>query len=1020
MTAISMPEPAARADLLERRTQQIGRELFAQIGRGPAPWDRAWWDDRLMALTLDDLRVKVQLFRFIDVLPMLQSDAAVRRHLEEYLDEAGAALPSLINLPLALAPGGPFGDQILARLARAAATRMARRFIAGSTPAEAFAAIRRLRARRIAFTADLLGEAVITEAEADAYAQNCLDLLRGLAPPLAAEPEIPQIDRDQHGPIPRLNLSLKLTSLTPRFDALHAEATAERVLDRLRPILRTARELGAFVNVDMEQYAYKDLTYALFRRVLSEPEFRDWPDAGIVAQAYLPEALDDLRSLRDWVRQRGTPIAVRLVKGAYWDYEVLHARQVGWPVPVYLEKWATDANYERCTEFLLQNQQHLHPAFGSHNVRSLAHALAAAETFGVPRDAFEVQMLYGMGEPIQRALVERGVRVRVYTPYGAMLPGMAYLVRRLLENTSNESFLKASSIGRVPVEDLLRDPEEVGAMWARKRSRREVPQAAAIQGLPPFRNEPPTDFTRPEHREAMRQALDEVAKQLGRDYPLRIGGQPIRTAEVIASRDPGNHRVLVGSAHRAQVEHAEAAIAAARDAFPSWAATPAEERAAVLLRAAALMRQERFTLAAWEVYECAKPWREADADVAEAIDFCEFYARQMLHLAPGEHRDVPGETNAIEPLPRGVAVVIPPWNFPLAIPTGMTVAALVTGNTVVLKPAEQSPIIAWHLTRILQEAGLPPGALNYLPGVGEEIGPTLIEHPDVAVVAFTGSRAVGLLINRQAADTKPGQDHVKRVIAEMGGKNAIIIDDDADLDEAVVGVLHSAFGYSGQKCSACSRVIVLDPIYDTFLARLVEAARSLTIGPAADPATDVGPVIDAEAHARILQYAELARTEGRVVLQVDVGPLAKQGHYIGPMIVADVRPEARIAQEEIFGPILAVLRARDLDEALQIANGTVYALTGGLYSRRPAHIARVRREFRVGNLYINRPITGALVDRQPFGGFKLSGIGTKAGGTDYLREFLLTRTITENTMRRGFAPESDALDHEAVEAPSGI
>ncbi len=873
--------------------------------------------------------------------------------------------------------------------------------------------VKRLRSQHLAFTADLLGEAVITEPECDAYQATCLDLIGGLAGPLAREPEIPQIDRDHDGPIPRANLSLKLTSLTPRFDALHAETTSAEVLERLRPILRAAKEQGAFVNVDMEQYAHKDLTYDIFRNVLLDEEFRDWPHAGIVAQAYLPEALGDLEQLRDWARQRGTPVTVRLVKGAYWDYEVLHARQIGWPVPVYTRKWDTDANYERCARFLLDNRDWLRPAFGSHNIRSLAHALAYAELLGVPRDAFEVQMLYGMGEPIQQALVDQGLRVRVYTPYGAMLPGMAYLVRRLLENTSNESFLMASTSGDTPVEELLRNPEEVGAMWG--RNHQPKPRAAAT-ALPPFQNEPPTDFTRAENREGMRHELNVTRNILdqGARWPLIIDGQDIDTEEELVSIDPGDHNRVVGRTAKAGKEQAEAAVAAARKAFPSWAATPVEERAAVLIRAAERMRQARFGLAALEVFECGKPWREADADVAEAIDFCEFYAREAIRLSQPDHRDIPGETNALEHIPRGVAVVIAPWNFPLAIPTGMTVAALVTGNTVILKPAEQSPAIAYKLAWILRESGLPPGVLNFLPGVGEEIGPVLVDHPEVDVVAFTGSKAVGLEINRRASDTKPSQDHVKRVIAEMGGKNAIIVDDDADLDEAVVGVLQSAFGYAGQKCSACSRAIVLEGVYDAFLNRLVEAARTLKVGPADEPDTVVGPVIDTDARDRIRRYIALAEQEGRIVLSVDPGALADRGNYVGPVIVADVQPNARLAQEEVFGPVLAVLKARDLDDALRIANGVSYALTGGIYSRSPAHIDQARRAFRVGNLYINRPITGALVDKQPFGGFKLSGLGTKAGGSDYLREFLLPRTITENTMRRGFSP--DDLDGEGIHA----
>jgi RHH-type proline utilization regulon transcriptional repressor/proline dehydrogenase/delta 1-pyrroline-5-carboxylate dehydrogenase len=966
-----------------------------------------------MAQTMNDPATKVQLFRFIDALPTLTSHASVRRHLEEYLDEAGEHVPGLIAWPLALAPSGAMGDALLASAAYAGATRMAGRFIAGATPAQALVTVKRLRRKRTSFTADLLGEAVISDSEATTYQRTCLELLRGLAGPLSAEPEVPQIDRDDRGPVPRVNLSLKLTSLVAWFDALHAELTTREVLERLRPILRVAREVGAFVNVDMEQYAHKDLTYDIFGTVLLEPEFHDWPHAGIVCQAYLPEALGDLERLRDWARARGTPITVRLVKGAYWDYEVLHARQIGWPVPVYQQKWATDANYERCARFLLQNAGTLRPAFGSHNVRSVSAALALAETLHVPHSAIEVQMLYGMGEPIQRALVGEGLRLRVYTPYGAMLPGMAYLVRRLLENTSNESFLRASSVERVPEDELLRNPEEVGAMW--RRHKRIHAEAARYADLPPFENEPPTDFARPQEREALREALERVRKRVqGADgAPLRcvpfLDGAPRDgTSEALRPAfDPNDTSQTLGFVRFATTDEVAAAIKVARRAFATWSSTSPRERADVLVRAASFMRASRHELSAWEIRECGKPWREADADVAEAIDFCEFYAREMVRHSDPRLRDVPGETNRIERISRGVAVVIPPWNFPLAIPTGMTVAALVAGNAVILKPAEQSPIMGWHLVEILHRAGLPPGVLGYLPGAAE-VGRALVQSPEVDLIAFTGSRAVGLEINRVASDTPPGQDHVKRVIAEMGGKNAIIIDDDADLDEAVTGVLQSAFGYAGQKCSACSRAIVLEGIYDAFLARLAEAVHSLRVGPATEPETFVGPVISAEARDRVRKYQEIAAAEGRVIARVEIGDLATKGHYVGPMIVADVPPTARVAQEEIFGPVLAVVLAGDLDEALEIAHGTEYALTGGLYSRSPAHIERVRREYRVGNLYINRTITGALVDRQPFGGFKLSGIGTKAGGPDYLYEFLLTRTITENTMRRGFAPEDVA------------
>ena len=832
---------------VEARTRQMGRALFARVGRGPSLWQRAWWDERLMAMSMGDEGTKVQLFRFIDALPTLTEPQSARRHLVEYLGEAGPNVPTALRAAMAVAPPGAGGDRMLASVARFAATTMARRFIAGSTPDEAFETVMGLRRKGLGFTADLLGEAVISEAEADTYQTTCLELLEGLAGRLNAAPEIPQIDRDHNGPIPRCNLSLKLTSLTTQFDALHAEATTERVLDRLRPILRTARRVGAFVNVDMEQYAHKDLTYAIFRAVMGEPEFRDWADLGIVCQAYLPEAEADLRRLRAWVAERGAPVTVRLVKGAYWDYEVLHAQQLGWPIPVYTEKWQSDASYERCARYLMENARTLRPALGSHNIRSLSYGIATAEALGVPRDGFEVQVLHGMGEPLARALSAEGYRCRVYTPYGAMLPGMAYLVRRLLENTSNESFLKASSSGEVKLDRLLRNPEETGAMFRRKKA---APAATTNDELSPFRNEPLTDFTKSDARNALRAAIDSFRddrRSAGPErVPIVIDGREERGAETVEVRSPNDLRMVVAHVQMGDVDAANRAVAVAREAFESWSATPAAERAGVLVRAADWMRRNKDSLSAIEVHECAKPWREADADVAEAIDFCEFYAREMIRLDRGERRDVPGETNRVEPIARGVVVVIPPWNFPLAIPCGMTVAALVAGNSVILKPAEQSPLIASMLVHALKEAGLPDGVLGFLPGRGETVGQALVDHPGVDLISFTGSRAVGLEINRRASDTRPGQDHVKRVIAEMGGKNATIIDDDADLDEAVVGVVQAAFGYSGQKCSACSRAIVLEGIYDAFVARLADAVLALRVGPADDPDTNVGPVIDSD------------------------------------------------------------------------------------------------------------------------------------------------------------------------------
>jgi RHH-type proline utilization regulon transcriptional repressor/proline dehydrogenase/delta 1-pyrroline-5-carboxylate dehydrogenase len=1030
---------------LESRTKEIGRELFARVRRsgdagGP------WWDRWLMDLSMRDERVKAQLFRFIDVLPGLGTATEVNRHLREYLGPVRRHLPMGLGHAVGLIPERGLLGRGLARLAKSNARRMARRFIAATDLPEAIAAVEAMRRRKLAFTIDLLGEAALSAGEAERYQAAYLHLIDGLTKAARGWTTVTHLDRDDRRAIPRVNVSVKLSSLYSQFDPIDPDGTSRAVRQRLRPILRLARERGAFVNVDMEQHAWKDLTLQIFREVFSEPEFRDWPDVGIAIQAYLKSVGEDLQGLAGWARERGTPVWVRLVKGAYWDYETIVAAQNGWPVPVFGNKAATDASFEAQSEFLFAHHDILRPAIASHNIRSLAHALALAERYRLPPRSFEFQMLYGMADPIKSVLAETGHRVRVYTPYGQLLPGMAYLVRRLLENTSNESFLRAGFLERQPEEQLLTNPLDLlqqrsaattirpgsngngdGALVRHPlrggRGDVGVELRADFMARPdavpntdrPFRNEPLSDFSRAEPREAMRMSLKLLEPYVGASYPLVIWGQKVETGRWIESHDPSHRQRLVGRAAMASVDHATAAVEAARASFPGWRDTPPARRAALLRKVAEVLRRRRFELAAWEVMETAKPWRESDADVAEAIDFCEYYAAEMLRLAEPRRSDAPGESNETFYEPRGVAVVIAPWNFPLAILTGMAAAALVAGNTVVMKPAEQSPVIAAKLMEAFEESGLPPGVVNYLPGGGEEIGPALVRHPDVSLIAFTGSRAVGLTIQRQAAEVSDGQDHIKRVITELGGKNAVIVDDDADLDEAVHGVVASAFGYAGQKCSAASRAIVLGGVYDAFLARLVEATRSLKVGPAEDPGTTVPPVIDDEARERILGYIERGRAEARLVYAADVGELAGEGSYVGPHVFADVAPGAAIAREEIFGPVLAVLKARDLDEALALANDTKYALTGGLFSRSPANIDRARREFRVGNLYVNRKITGALVDRQPFGGFKLSGTGPKAGGPDYLPQFMVARTITENTLRRGFAP-ADAVERPAQAA----
>jgi RHH-type transcriptional regulator, proline utilization regulon repressor / proline dehydrogenase / delta 1-pyrroline-5-carboxylate dehydrogenase len=975
---------------VDQRISEIGHQIFDRL-RAPEASILARIDDALMGLAMRDAAVKSQLFRFVDVLPSLNSSAAVADHLRQYLHPVAARLP----LPLRLAmTDGPFAPAVAAA-ANFNVRRMARKFIAAPDIDQAVKAIAELRRQRLAFTIDLLGEAVISEKEADDYQRRYLDLVRALPSRVAEFSEDPLIDRDAAGPIPRVNLSLKLSALHSQFDPLDPAATTDAVLHRLRPILREARHSRAMINLDMEQFSHKDLTLEIFKTVLMEPEFRDWPDVGIAVQAYLRSTLDDLKNLADWTARRGQPVWVRLVKGAYWDYETVHAAQNGWDVPVFTDKAQTDANFESAAALLIENRKLLRPAIASHNIRSIAAALAHAERFGASPAEIEFQMLFGMAASVQAALVNMNRRVRIYAPIGELLPGMAYLVRRLLENTSNESFLRAGFIEHVPEEQLLMNP-----------SLRTRPPLDSSRPAPAFTNEPPSDFSRQDVQKAMSRAIDAFAANKPQDCPLLIAGQRETTGRWIESVNPSHKSRIVGRCACAGPEEAERAIAAAKSAFAVWRDVPAGDRAALLDRVADILHRDRFDLAAVEIAECAKPQREADSDLAEAIDFCRYYAWQMRQLSEPHGADVPGEQNRWLYESRGPAVVIAPWNFPLAILTGMAAAAVVAGNPIILKPAEQSPLIAYRLAVAFEEAGAPAGVVNYLPGIGEEIGPLLVGHPDTALVAFTGSKAVGVSINELAAQPRSAQDHVKRVIVEMGGKNAVIIDEDADLDEAVAGVVASAFGYSGQKCSACSRAVVLAGVYDAFVARLVEATASLKIAPAEDPGCRIGPVIDAAAQDRIQSAVERGKRDARLALAGDVGNLAGEGFYVAPHIFTDVPPESPLAGEEIFGPVLSVMKAQNLNSALAVANSVQYALTGGIYSRSPSNIERARREFRVGNLYINRKITGALVGRQPFGGFKLSGAGTQAGGPDYLRHFLLPRCITENTLRHGFPAEA--------------
>jgi RHH-type proline utilization regulon transcriptional repressor/proline dehydrogenase/delta 1-pyrroline-5-carboxylate dehydrogenase len=996
----------------EERIQITARQILAAAREDkPSLLSPERWQGEMMEWAMSDEHLKIEMLRFVDVFPTLRSRREVSRHLREYFARQGVEAPKVLRWGISLAGGhspvAPLANSVIKRQMKG----FAQRFIVGRDARSAIPALKALRDRGAGFTLDVLGEASVSEAEAHAYQQTYLALLDGLAATAAAWAPQSRVDGSAWGAVPRVNLSLKITSLYSQIDPVDFTGSVSAVKDRLRPIVRKAIETGAALTLDLEQFRYRDLTFSVFTSLLDEEEFRGYCDAGVVLQAYLRDAESDLDELLSWAKARNRVFNLRLVKGAYWDYETVLAAQEGWPVPVFTHKPDTDAMYEKLALAMLREPAHIRPAFASHNVRSLATVIETARDLKLGDDAFEIQMLHGMGEPIKQAILGLGLRLREYAPVGESIPGMAYLVRRLLENTANDSFLRQTFVEGAAVEELIQLPrtsQGFGAEAARLlRVGATDPDAPA-----PFANQPSADFSRHENREAYDAALARVRRRFGAHHPLRVGGRDIETATTLASVNPAAPDEVLGTVAYGGRAEAEAAVAAARAALPAWRDAAPRERAAVLFRAAELMRAESFELAALMTLEAGKTRREASGDVGEAIDFLEYYGREMLRLGtPRRMGHVPGEHNVYFYQPRGVALVIAPWNFPLAILTGMTAAALVAGNPVIVKPAGSTPLIAAQMMRLLEAAGAPPGTVNYLPSPGGEVGDFLVRHPGVDLIAFTGSLEVGLRIISQAAQN-PAAGGVKKVIAEMGGKNAIIVDADADLDVAVGEVIVSAFHYSGQKCSAASRVIVLEPAYDDFLGRLVEATRSLAVGPPEHAAVRVGPVISGDALTKIEGYIEQGRREATLAASVEPpeGGWPAGGYFVAPHVFVDVRADAVIAQEEIFGPVVAVLKAADMDEALRIANGVKYALTGGLISRSPATIERVRREFRVGNLYINRGITGALVARQPFGGFGMSGIGSKAGGPDYLLQFLEPRVTTENTMRRGFAPPDELLE----------
>lgn len=1191
---------------------------------------------------MKDEYTKTQILSFIYALPGLKSKSIIQ-HVQEYFPVKDKRLPALLRGLVRIAgwvtkvPVVKYITiPITAGLIKSSVTYFANTFFAGQTKEEVTKTLKNLKKEGLTHTIDNLGEASLTYEEAEDYMNKYLDLL-----------DVEGIE----------SVSLKLTSLCPvmAFDPINPKGAIDAVIEPLRIILRKAQRKNVSVNIDMEKYEHKQITLEIFKKILKEDEFKNYTKFGIVIQAYLKDSEKDLRGLLKFARAKKGFFTVRLVKGCYWEDEKRLADIYGWPSTVYEKKHETDKNYEQLTRLLLDNCDVVRPAIASHNIRSIAHAVVYAEEQGIGKKKYEIQMLYGMGNQFKRFFAERGYTVRVYTPYGEIVPGMGYLMRRILENTSNDSFLRQAYLDKKEIERLLLSPDEQAELaepevldakttgtaeeprvvsqykkmpkirklrtkgdeisfgervkkskevfeqygftsWEtrlhyvdklfeilrsgifkdgpeirkvleeqaeyikellrnadefiqslpgerntyhynpvgpglvvldKKPSKEDlfkmlcvslitgntalvcftdnVPEPAresvknfitlceyvgfsryAIQimdyplniteyilrhpdiswisyygsddnvrdyrlvaltynhnqhtirrfiheitpdypleflyaksiaentirrGYAPgygiggghllgFNNIPPVDFRDRDNHKRMKEALQKVAREI-KEAEER---QPyLSQKNILVSRNPWKPSQIVGRTYLAREEHVKQAEKEARKAFRSWSKKSAGERAVYLYKAGNLMQKRRFELAALQVYEVGKTWRGALADVNEAIDFVYYYANLAQYI---EEKDK--EVKGFKRKSNGVCVVVPPWNFPLAILTGMVIGAIASGSTVLLKPSSDSPITGYKLMEILmdQEVGLPAGVVNFLPGSGKDIGDALIEHSDMP--AFTGSEAVGMGIIEKYYQ----RDKAYKVVAEMGGKGALIISNSADLDVGVLCVLKSAFGYSGQKCSACSRVIVMEDIYDEFLRRLKGAVEVLKVGNPKEPSTDMGPLINEKAKEKVLEFIKLGRSaesrkEGVKVLidRSQADDIPKYGHFVGPTVFYDVPRNHTLAQEEIFGPVLSVIKAKDFSDALDIANDTRYALTGGIITRTPGEIEAVKRRFNVGNLYINRGITGAIVEWQPFGGYKHSGLGSKAGGPDYLYRFMHWERTDDAGPEEFVAPE---------------
>lgn len=989
----------------ESRVMKTGLDLFKMVEKEkPSLFKKDFWTGRIMDWAMKDEAFKVQMFRFVDVFPCLNRPESVARHLQQYFCRPEHNFPKAVQFGLKMVSPDSLTAKVAAKTISKNIHSMGKQFIVGSSLDQAAPVMEKMRKKGFPWVMKILKEEVKSVREEEAFVKDQIEFFDNFQK-ISKQWKPLGVDKNEMdwNDTPKCVMSVMVSSLYAQYmdKACAFEHSLEKAKMRLRPVLRKAKEINACLMLDMEHLPLRELTLETFKSILEEPEFKGYPHVGIVYQAYLRDAEQPFEDLVKWVKKRRQPIHIRLVKGAFWDEEVTRAKQDNIPVPVFTRKCDTDAMFEKLTRRILGNHDLITFKCASHNIRSISHAVETAKDLKVPENRFEIQMLFGMAENLRAALGKAGYRVRLYAPIGEVIPGMAYLVRRLLENTSNESFLRQSFSDGIEKETLLASPVKLAGTSAPEQQP-EKPGSFDYNGNKDFENEPPLSWIS-QARQSMKKALEKIKASSPETVLLKIGGKQQDSGKYFDSVNPNDPDQILAKVARAGENEMDQAVRAAGECCESWAATKPEKRCQILLKAGSIIREKRFDLAAMAVLEAGITWNHAQAEVNRAVDFLEFYEREMIHLSGLQSlSSKPGESGMLLYEPRGVAAVITGFQRPVSIPAGNLAAALVTGNRVVFQPAFQTPVTGYMIAEIFEQAGLPQGVLNVVSAQTSNPGQYLAGHKDIDLVCFTGSSRAGLKVLEKTYSRMDLSRAVKKSILALTGNNAVIVDDDADLDAAVSGIVDSAFGFQGQKESSCSRLIVLEEIYDKCVEKIRDAADSIDMGAVEDARNSFGAMIDETAVKDVETVIAAGKKQGTTILEKR--SLQKKGYCAPLAIFGEILPEHSLAKESVTGAVLAVMKAKDFDDALKIANNSQYALTGGVYSRNPGNIEKACTGFKTGNLYINGSIADALPGRHPFGGFLLSGDGSKTGGKDYLKQFMVCRTIVENTFRSGFAP----------------